>query len=210
LNLVDLIGWGAGALVLTSFYLKTMIPLRTVAIVSNVAFAGYGLMAGALPIVVLHCLLLPLNVLRLVQMRALIRRVKRASRGNLSMDMLVPYMQVRSVPAGSTLFGKGDYAEEVFLILKGRVRIVGAGVIVKPGQLIGEMGLFSPGQKRTDTALCETEVELASVNEDRIWELFYQNPEFGAYLLRIVVQRSTGSAMPDAGPLSVPGAHSVT
>lgn len=86
--------------------------------------------------------------------------------------------------------------------MKGRVRIVGAGAIVKPGQLIGEMGLFSPGQKRTDAALCETDVELASVTEDRIWELFYQNPEFGAYLLRIVVQRATGAPITVSGPVS--------
>lgn len=203
MNTVELLGWGAGALVLTSFYLKTMIPLRSVAIASNVAFAGYGLMAGALPIVVLHCVLLPLNVVRLLQMRSLIRRVKRASRGNLSMDMLVPYMSVRTLAAGTKLFDRGDYAEEVFLILKGRVRIVGAGVIVKPGQLIGEMGLFSPGQKRTDAALCETEVELATVSEDRIWELFYQNPEFGAYLLRIVVQRATRGPETISGPITV-------
>jgi hypothetical protein len=203
LNFVDLLGWSAGALVLTSFYLKTMIPLRAVAIASNVAFATYGLMSGAIPIAVLHCLLLPLNILRLTQMRALVRRVKRASRGNLSMDMLVPYMNMRTAPAGTKLFERGDYAEEVFLILKGRVRIVGAGVIVKPGQLIGEMGLFSPGQKRTDAAMCETEVEYATVNEDRIWELFYQNPEFGAYLLRIVVQRATGGPVTIAGPITV-------
>ena len=160
------------------------------------------MLAGATPILVLHCLLLPLNVLRLYQMRTLIKRVKRASRGNLSMDMMVPYMNVRTVAAGTQLFGKGDYAEEVYLIMKGRVRIVGAGAIVKPGQLIGEMGLFSPGQKRTDAALCETDVELASVTEDRIWELFYQNPEFGAYLLRIVVQRATGAPITVSGPVS--------
>jgi hypothetical protein len=201
-NLVDLLGWSAGAMVLATFYLKTMIPLRVVAIASNVAFAAYGVLAGATPILVLHCLLLPLNALRLHQMLALIKRVKRASRGNLSMDMLVPYMRVRTVPAGSHLFNRGDYAEEVFLIMNGRVRIVAADVIIKPGQLIGEMGLFTPGQKRTDTAFCETEVELASVSEDRIWELFYQNPEFGAYLLRIIVQRATsGPAAPAAAPL---------
>jgi hypothetical protein len=40
------------------------------------------------------------------------------------------------------------------------------------------------------------------VSEDRIWELFYQNPEFGAYLLRIIVQRATsGPAAPAAAPL---------
>jgi CRP/FNR family cyclic AMP-dependent transcriptional regulator len=72
------------------------------------------------------------------------------------------------------------------------VRIEGKGVLIKPGQLVGEMGLFSQGQQRTDGAICETDVELAQVSEDRIWELFYQNPEFGAYLLRIVMQRVAG------------------
>ena len=187
---VELMGWVAGSLVFATFYLKTMIPLRVVALTSNLAFLGYGLTAGLMPIVVLHALLLPLNALRLHQMRVLISRVKKASRGDLSIDMLVPYMTIQNHPAGTKLFDKGDYSDQVFLILKGRVRIVGAGVIIKTGQLVGEMGLFSPGQKRTDTAVCETEVEIASVTEDGLWELFYQNPEFGAYLLRIIVQRS--------------------
>ena len=188
---VDFLGWIAGALVLATFYLKTMIPLRAVAIASNIAFASYGFIVHAIPIAVLHCLLLPLNGWRLYEMRTLIKRVKQASRGNLSMDLLVPYMKIKTAEAGHFLFRQGDYAEEIFLILKGRVRIEGKDILVKPGQLIGEMGLFSPGQKRTAGAVCETDVEYASVNEDRIWELFYQNPEFGAYLLRIVVQRST-------------------
>ena len=194
MNAIDLLGLGAGALVLVTFYLKTMIPLRVVAIASNVAFASYGLLADAMPIVALHTLLLPLNALRLYQMRVLIARVKRASRGDLSLDMMVPYMNLRTVPAGTRLFSRGDLAEEVFLVMKGRVRIEGRGVLVKPGQLVGEMGLFSQGQRRTDSAVCDTEVELAAVSEDRMWELFYQNPEFGAYLLRIVMQRVAGSA----------------
>ncbi|MBE0612873.1 MAG: cyclic nucleotide-binding domain-containing protein [Burkholderiales bacterium] len=193
MSVIDYIGWGAGALVLATFYLKTMIPLRSVAIASNVAFIAYGTLAGLTPILVLHALLLPINILRLQQMRLLITRVKRASRGDLSLEMLVPYMKKRTLPAGSQLFTKGEYSEEVFLILKGRVRIVGRGVIIKTGQMVGEMGIFAPGQMRTDSAVCETEVELASVSEDQLWELFYQNPEFGAYLLRIIVHRSAST-----------------
>lgn len=188
-TIIDVLGMGAGALVLATFYLKTMIPLRVVAIASNVAFAAYGALAGAMPIVIPHLLLLPLNALRLHQMRALIARVKRAARGDLSLDMMVPYMNVRTYGAGTRLFSRGDPAEEVFLVMKGRVRIEGKGVVIKPGQLVGEMGLFAQDHRRTDGAVCETDVELASVSEDRIWELFYQNPEFGAYLLRIVMQR---------------------
>jgi CRP/FNR family cyclic AMP-dependent transcriptional regulator len=201
MSLIDLFGWGAGALVLATFYLKTMIPLRTVAITSNIAFISYGLMAGLTPILVLHSMLLPLNLVRLQQMRLLVARVKRASRGDLSLEMLVPYMERRTLAAGTKLFGKGDYSEDVFLILKGRIRIVGIGVIMKTGQLVGEMGLFAPGQMRTDTAVCETEVEIAAVTEDKLWEIFYQNPEFGAYLLRIIVQRCASANNP--GPLSI-------
>lgn len=203
MNGIDVLGWLAGALVLATFYLKTMIPLRTVAILSNLAFASYGFLSGAIPIAVLHCVLLPLNLLRLHEMRVLIRRVRQASRGNLSMEMLVPYMKVKTAHAGDALFKQGDYAEELFLIIKGRVRIEERDIIVKPGQLIGEMGLFSPGQKRTAGAICETEVEYAAVDEDRIWELFYQNPEFGAYLLRIVVQRATHSPFIPSEPITI-------
>lgn len=191
LSVADVVGFGAGFLVLTTFYLKTMVPLRTVAICSNVAFIGYALITGAVPILILHTLLLPLNAMRLIQMKKLIQRIVRASRGGLTMDMLVPYMSVRQVAAGTTLFARGDPAEAVFYILKGRVRVVGRNTVLKTGAILGEMGLFSSDQKRTDTAVCESDVELASITEDKIWELFYQNPEFGAYLLRTIVQRAT-------------------
>jgi len=191
LSVADAVGFGAGFLVLTTFYLKTMVPLRTVAICSNLAFISYGLITGAVPILMLHALLLPLNAVRLIQMKKLIQRIVRASRGGLTMDMLVPYMGVRHVAAGTTLFARGDPAETVFYILNGRVRVVGRNTVLKTGAILGEMGIFSTDQKRTDTVVCETDVELASITEDKIWELFYQNPEFGAYLLRIIVQRAT-------------------
>lgn len=107
------------------------------------------------------------------------------------MDMLVPYMSVRHVAGGTTLFARRDPAETVFCILSGRVRVVGRNTVPKTGALLGEMGLLSSDQKRTDTVVCETDVGLASITEDKTWELFYQNPEFGAYLLRIVVQRAS-------------------
>jgi len=186
---VDVFGWIAGALVMATFCLRTMIPLRGVAIASNIAFVAYGLMANTLPIVVLHLALLPMNLLRLQEMRSLIRKVRRAACGTPCLDMLVPHMRVRQVPAGTTLFKKGDHAEEVYLILEGRVRIAGKNESVTTGQLVGEMGIFVPGQRRTDTAVCESEVCLASVSDDKIWELFYATPEFGAYLLRLVMLR---------------------
>jgi CRP/FNR family transcriptional regulator, cyclic AMP receptor protein len=64
---VDLIGYLASALVFTTFYMTAMLPLRLVAIASNVAFIAYGGLGGMTPIILLHVGLLPLNVWRLCQ-----------------------------------------------------------------------------------------------------------------------------------------------
>src|SRR5215475_6503937 len=87
---VEVAGYIASLLVFCAFYMKTMIPLRSVAIASNVAFLTYGLAGRLYPIAALHAILLPLNVLRLRQMRSLIRRVKDASTGDISGDWLIP------------------------------------------------------------------------------------------------------------------------
>ena len=68
--------WVASLLVFSTFFMKTMIPLRVVGIASNVAFMSYALVGLAYgvfgrlyPILVLHACLLPLNVIRLRQVR---------------------------------------------------------------------------------------------------------------------------------------------
>lgn len=192
--IIDVIGWIAGALVLVTFYLRTMIPLRCVAVASNIAFVSYGLLAGTVPIVALHLLLLPLNVLRLQQMRARIRQVRRAVRGTFSLDVLVPYVEVHRVAGGTRLFERGEHADTVFLVLSGCVRMVGQGVLVKAGQFVGVLEIFAPDQRRQDSAVCDGEVELASMAEDRLWELLYQSPDFGAHLLRLSLLRGPQEA----------------
>lgn len=67
--IAETIGYLASALVLATFYMKAMTPLRLVAIASNVAFMGYGYLTGMIPIIVLHAALLPLNAWRLWQTR---------------------------------------------------------------------------------------------------------------------------------------------
>jgi len=47
--------------------MRGMVPLRVMAIGSNVAFIGYAALAGLGPVLLLHALLLPLNVYRLLQ-----------------------------------------------------------------------------------------------------------------------------------------------
>jgi hypothetical protein len=64
----DIIGYVASALVLATFSMKSMRPLRLIAVASNVAFISYALIADMRPILILHSILLPVNIVRLLQM----------------------------------------------------------------------------------------------------------------------------------------------
>jgi CRP/FNR family transcriptional regulator, cyclic AMP receptor protein len=67
MTLSDTIGYVASGLVLAAFCMKEIVPLRLVALCSNVAFLVYGVDMGLMPIWLLHGLLLPMNSLRLAQ-----------------------------------------------------------------------------------------------------------------------------------------------
>jgi hypothetical protein len=69
LSVVDGVGFAAAGLVLATFCMRSMSALRWVAIASNVAFIAYGYLGGLTPVLLLHMLLLPVNVRRLLQLR---------------------------------------------------------------------------------------------------------------------------------------------
>ncbi len=74
----DLFGYGASALVLATFSMKSMRWLRIIAIVSNIAFILFALVADVHPILLRHGILLPLNIFRLVQIKLARAKDKRA------------------------------------------------------------------------------------------------------------------------------------
>lgn len=61
------IGYLASLLVLATFSVRGMLALRLLAIASNLAFIAYAALAGIQPVLLLHGLLLPVNVVRLLQ-----------------------------------------------------------------------------------------------------------------------------------------------
>jgi hypothetical protein len=186
---IELAGYTASVLVFLAFYMKTMIPLRLVGIASNLAFITYAVGAQLYPVLILHAILLPLNGLRLFQMRALIRKIRDASHGDLSMRWLTPFMRRRTLTKGEVLFKKGDRATEMYVTLSGSIRLVDVGVTVGAGSVLGEIGVFAPKQERMDTAVCETDVELGAISNDKVLELYHQNPKFGRYLMTLIIQR---------------------
>jgi hypothetical protein len=69
MSAIEAIGYLASALVLATFCMRDMVPLRCMAIASNLAFIAYGALADLGPVLVLHLLLLPVNVGRLAGSR---------------------------------------------------------------------------------------------------------------------------------------------
>jgi CRP/FNR family cyclic AMP-dependent transcriptional regulator len=190
--LIVIAGWLSAALVFSSFFMKTMVPLRMVAICSNIAFMTYallglryGVFGRVYPILVLHASLLPLNTIRLRQQKALIGAVREASEDD-TIRSLVPYMQEETHAAGAVLFQKGEPATRLYVIRNGRVRFPEIGKVVADGQVFGEVGLFAPHNVRTLSAVCDEECQLYAITREKVLELYYQNPRFGFFLIRLV------------------------
>lgn len=64
--MTEILGYAASAAVLAAFLMRDMIPLRIVAILSNVLFVLYGYFRDIHPVMLLHLTLLPINTVRLV------------------------------------------------------------------------------------------------------------------------------------------------
>jgi hypothetical protein len=188
-SFAEIAGYVAAGLVLATFSMRTMIPLRFVGIASNVAFIVYGFVGGLYPVLFLHALLLPLNVYRLAEMYRLIREVESAGGGGTGIDVLMPFMTSESKPSGSVLFRNGEDAVDMYLLTDGRIRLEEFGIDIGPGEVIGEIGIFSPRGKRTATAVCVVDCRLQRITRDRVRELVFQNPRFGFYLLGLIAGR---------------------
>jgi hypothetical protein len=67
----DFTGVAASTLVLLTFLTKDMRLLRILGIFSNLAFIAYGAIGWLWPIFCLHMLLLPLNVVRLIELQGM-------------------------------------------------------------------------------------------------------------------------------------------
>ena len=104
----------AGVLQVSSSFVKTMVPLRWLAVCSNVGFLVYGVLHPQWVMALMHGVLLPINCVRLAEMKQLTRRVRAATASaDLSGLWLRPYMKSSKRKAGDVLFRQGDDAEHL-------------------------------------------------------------------------------------------------
>jgi hypothetical protein len=185
----DFLGYAAALAMFVAFSMRTMISLRIGAITANVLFIVFGYLTLSYPVLGLHLALLPLNSFRLYQMVQLTRRVTEASHGDLNMDWLMPFMSSRPVASGAVLFRKGDPADELFCIVSGRFRISEIGTELGSGALVGELGFLAPNHTRTHTLECVEGAVVMRISYDQMKQLYFQNPKFGFYFMRLASQR---------------------
>ena len=185
-NILALIG---AIFFVATLLMRTMVPLRVTGIISDVFFIGYGVLSGTVTTLMLYILLLPINILRLAQMLRLVKRARVAAQGDLSMDWLKPFMNRRKYGKGDVLFRKGDRANEMFFTVTGKFLVTELGIELPPGRLVGELGFLSPDNRRTQSLECTEDGQVLAITYERLLEIYFQNPEFGYYFLRLSTER---------------------
>ena len=198
----DIIGYLASALVFATFYVRTMMPLRILAIASNLAFIAYAASEGLIPVLVLHSVLLPVNLARLYEIKKLLAFTRSAPEGDASIEAMLPFMRQTKIQKGEFLFRKGDHAKHMYYLVEGTLQLIEIDKIVNKGAIIGEIGMFSPSRERTATAVAATDCRLLSVDDNTLYQAYYQNPKLGFYLISLIADRfvEVQSSTPGSSP----------
>lgn len=189
MHYIEILGFVAAAFVLTTFLMRTMLLLRVLGICGNIAFITYGWLAGLMPVVLLHLILLPVNLYRLVELIRLVRAARNEAAAVSDLSWLIPYSTISSFKSGVAIFRRGEPADAMYIIKSGRVRLEEANVELGSDAVLGEIGLFSVEGKRTATAVCQEDCSLYTIKRRTVEQLVLQNPQFAFYLIGIVSQR---------------------
>jgi len=179
----------ASVFLVASSTMQTMIPLRLFGILTNLVLIATAIPSHNYATMVVQIMMLGFNSYRLHQMLQLVRSVKKSVNSDLSMEWLKPFMTERNCKAGEVLLYKDERAESMYYIVSGRYRLVESGIELPVGAIVGEFGMLSPSNVRTQTLECTADGLILSVSYDQVEQLYVQNPAFGFYFLRLVSAR---------------------
>ena len=166
----------ASVFVVATLSMRTMIPLRIFAILTNLVLIGTAIPNHNYLVIMVQTVAIGLNSYRLHQMLQLVRDVKKSVNSDLSMEWLKPFMTERQCATGEVLFYKDEKAED-------------SGIEYPVGAIVGELGMLSPSNVRTQTLECVEAGLILSVSYSKVEELYVQNPAFGFYFLRLASAR---------------------
>jgi CRP-like cAMP-binding protein len=87
------------------------------------------------------------------------------------------------------LFAKGNVSNAMYYTMSGAYRLVEIDKAMPVGEVVGEIGLIAPDNRRTLTFECVEEGELLTITYAQVKQLYYQNPEIGFYFLQLTSAR---------------------
>jgi len=114
---------------------------------------------------------------------------------------LAPLMKRTSFTAGEIILRQGDKGDSLYILKRGRVRILLANqsglseqvACLNPGDFFGEMSLLT-GEARTATALALDEVDCYSLAKADMQALFANRPQLADEISMVLTQREAGLA----------------
>jgi len=177
-------------LMMSGALVRTMLPLRWLAVGANLGLALYGALHPSPMTLLIAAVLLPVNLWRALEVTRLTRRVSQAAaQAELAGLWLRPYMKQRRLKAGQVLFSKGERADWLYLLLDGQMELADIGQALEPGRIFGEIALFSPDHRRTHTARCLSACTVLQIHARTVKQLYYQHPAFGMHLIELLAGR---------------------
>jgi CRP/FNR family transcriptional regulator, cyclic AMP receptor protein len=182
-------GFISAVLTLASYLMKSMLPLRLVALSANCFFFAYGHLESALPSLLLYSAMIPINAKKIWQIKKLVRAIEQAKANTPISEWLLPHMTRRVVKAGTTLWHKGDEATELLYVEQGTLQLPEYDETIWPGSLVGEIGFFTPDNERTRDVVAATDCTLYSLSAEAMALLYYENPKLGYHVMGLIVVR---------------------
>jgi CRP/FNR family cyclic AMP-dependent transcriptional regulator len=112
------------------------------------------------------------------------------------LDQLAQATHTTTLQPKEELFHKGDEGTRLYVIVRGRCRVVTTSMdgsdaqftIMNPGEVIGEVTLFGGGE-RSATVTAVDECELLSLDRRDFFPLLRSNPDVAIQLLEVLAQR---------------------
>ena len=186
---IEVVGYGGTAATFASYSMRTIIPLRVAGIAGSFFFIIYGLLISSWPMLATELTILPLNCWRLYQLLRLMRQVDHATGNELSVEWLDSFSKIQRHAPGDILFRAGDIADHLLIVHSGRFVLTERNIAIGPGDLVGEMGFLAPDNRRSMTLQCVEAGTSGRVSYPDLKQLYFQNPKFGFYLMRLMAKR---------------------
>jgi CRP/FNR family transcriptional regulator, cyclic AMP receptor protein len=97
-----------------------------------------------------------------------------------------------TVEGGDFVFREGDPADALYIVRKGVLRIVSGSIVyetVKPGGIVGEMGIVEQGGRRSASVIAGTRAELEKIDRSAFLMLIRSTPDFALEVMQVMARR---------------------